>query len=209
MDTPISTAQFEEYSQRERRVTLMLYGLEEANLTPEQRAALDAYMDVTYAVYLTLYGPSGPRGAHLRQETQAEASARWAFEEAIKPPEQKLKERVEALALSYCESNALHPKELTVAWVEEETNEIQLGYWLAEGGGLREHDRLFEVCLLDGWKRDHARIEIWVAVHPNDELEILQARCIAVEVNGNYYPVHSLARMEPEDREDVRSWCSV
>lgn len=66
-----------------RSVELRLVGMTEEDLTPPQKAALDAYQQTYETVYLAKWGEAGPRGASLRMETEAEATARRAWEASL------------------------------------------------------------------------------------------------------------------------------
>ena len=80
---------FTDEMKSERRVTLALARLTEQQLTPEQRSALDAYMDAYKAFYLGTWGFAGPCNAVLREETPTEAKTRFQWEANIQRQENK------------------------------------------------------------------------------------------------------------------------
>lgn len=80
-----------------RAVTLRMAGIVEPDLNSEQLAALDRYEAAYRQFFLGKWGEEGPRGAVLRVETEAEIEARIAFEESIRPLQERLRNQQEEL----------------------------------------------------------------------------------------------------------------
>lgn len=199
--TPEEQIAIDEYCGRERVVTLRLYGLTEEDLTPLQAQALSAYLDATLSFYLTRYGPYGPRGAALRVETEEEARARQAFEEAIKTPERRLRDRITGFVHEQCVALAMGP--ILSLFIEEEEDEGRLSTWRQEGV-LEGDERLFEVTFYEGFARDCSEYRCWLTLSVDGELAMVRFECCSVEINGNYYSIRDLVeRAGPTEREDL------
>ena len=193
-------ATFQDSMDAERRVTLALAGLTEDALTNEQRTALDAYMSAI-ADYRLQRWPNGlPHGNVLRCESDAETIVRLAWEEAIKSPFQRLTERVEQSAREFWHDHV--DQALTLldfVGTYEEDNATQLDHWQ-----IHPDERLFEVQICQGYKHDHIDYEVWIVLHANDELEVLEARCARLCVNGNDYRPCEVK--DSEDLEDLKGF---
>jgi hypothetical protein len=179
--TPEQKAKAEEYVQHERNVTLRLYGKTEDELTPEQDSALTDYVRVSAAIYLAKWGPEGPRGAVLRAETDAEAEARIEWEESIKTPEQKRKERVCNLITFNLEGCTDDSQSVRLCWYEEMEDRWREKY-ISEGQAS-DQDAMYDVIATvytSTGRVEHDRydVRLAVAVSPDEAVSI-----VAVWVN--------------------------
>jgi hypothetical protein len=171
----------EEYVQRERGVTLRLAGMTEDELTDEQEIALTRYVRVSAAVHLAKYGPEGPRGNVLRMETEAETAARLEWEEAIKSPEQKRKDRVTQAILDqepiWCTGHQL----VRVRWYE----------YIAQGDATDQdamYDIIATVCHTTGWsEHDLYDVRLAVAVQPDETINLVSIWVNLNEVHHKDY----------------------
>lgn len=137
----------------------------ECELTEEQRAAYDLYMEI-----FNRNTPPG-HGNSLSVATPEECAAHDAFIETLKTPEQKFFDRVQAWTLDYWRELG---QELEITTCEESIPETVCWEWYAED--LTSGDRLFEVTGCDEYgRRWH---NCWLAWRAGtDSFDWLQSYC--------------------------------
>ncbi|SRR6266568_1140533 len=173
-------------------------------LTTEQQAAYQAYRQAVQQAELELYG-GPPRGAVLREETQAEQAAWEAYQDTLKTPLVRLCERMEGAALAYWQTFIDQAQHVHIIYSGEETSDVQHGYWI-DAGDIGPGDRLFEVQLHVGWPDCYYMVEIWLAMRESESINLLQVRCTGILVSDLYYKPY---RIPQEARQALREMGEV
>ena len=173
-------------------------------LTAEQQAAYQAYRQAVAQAELELYG-GPPCGAILREETEAEQAAWEAYQDTLKTPEQRLRERMEAAALAYWQTFIDQAQHVHIIYSGEEESNVARCYWI-DAGDIGPGDRLFEVQLHVGWPDCYYTVEIWLAMQEGESINLLQVRCTGVLVSDLYYKPH---RIPQEARQALREMGEV